>query len=148
MFYHINFIGIIVAAIVYMICGWAWYSKYLFGARWMRLMNWITNDSSSEERAARKATSNRAMYFNVAIALILAFVLERIIYNVPLVTIPNTIFLSILIWLGFTAATNSTEYIYNSRGHSWELFLINQVFFLLMTLIMTFILLFIGSNYA
>jgi hypothetical protein len=142
MLYHIDIIGIVIAAVAYMIIGGLWYSPYLFGKRWMTLVGWPEN-MSPEEKAAKKKSANRAMGFNFVAALVMAFALERIIYNVALVTFSQNLTLAFLLWLGFTAATNITEYLYTVKPRPWELFFINQGLMLVATLLMAVILYFI-----
>ena len=142
MFNNINIIPIIIAAVVYMILGSIWYSRYVFGTYWMKLTGWLPE--SSEDKVARKKIANRAMILNGVVALVLAFVIERVIYySVPVVTLTNTLLVSGLLWLGFTAATNTAEYIYSTKPKKWLVFLINQGFLLLAILAMTFVLLFL-----
>ena len=133
MFYHIDYIGIIVATIIYMIVGSLWYSPFLFGKKWAELAGMPQNMTLAEKAAAKKA-----MMYAFIPGLVLAFGLERLLYNIPMVIPAYTFPLVIMTWLSFSAAVNSTDYIYNPTKRPWLLFAINQGYYLVATLLMTF----------
>jgi len=138
MFYHIDILGIILATVAYMIVGWLWYSPFIFGKRWMKLMR--MDAVSPDEMVVLKKSSNRAMILTGINALIMAFVLERVIYNVPLVTFGMTIALSVLLWIGLVATSCANEYIFSYKGKPWSVYLINQGNMIVTIIIMTIIL--------
>lgn len=144
MFYHIHIVAIIVAAIAYMVVGSLWYSPFVLGKQWMKAVG--MSDFSTiapDQKKAMKRRANRAMIFNFLIALVVAFVLERILYNTPLVTLSMTLSLSVLIWLGFVAASNVTDYLYVPEKRSWTVYFINQGNQLATIVVMTIIIYFL-----
>jgi hypothetical protein len=134
MFNDIHIVGVVVATVVYMIVGALWYSPILFAKKWMELSG-MSGDMSPEQ----KASARNAMMLGVIPGLITALVIERIFYHLPMVTVPLTLSLVFLIWLGFTAAPYSADYIYGMGKKSWTLFAINQGFTLVAFMLMTYV---------
>lgn len=138
MFYHIHIVGIVIAAVAAMIVGTVWYAPFVFGKKWMSLAGFPrAADLSPERRSELKKKANKRMVFSLITSLLTAFVLERIMYNTPMVTLELTIIMSLLLWLGFVAATNINEFVYAAAPKPWALYFINQGAQLAMILVMT-----------
>ncbi len=144
MFYQIHIVGIVVAAIASMVVGTAWYSPYLFGKRWMALVGFPDMSNLSPERKAElKKKANQSMVIAFLASLVTAFVLERVIYHTPLVTLKLTLTLSILLWLGFVAAMGVTEYVYSPEPKPKVLYAITLSHQLASIVVMTLVLYFL-----
>lgn len=121
----INLVAVVVAALVSMLIGAAWYSKYLFGSEWMRLVG-----KSTEElrRGSKKG------YVVAAIgSLIIAYVLAHFVQYVGASNLIEGAVTGFWLWLGFVAATSATNSAF--AGRPWGLWRIEAGYFLLVLLI-------------
>jgi hypothetical protein len=119
---EVNNIAILLAAVVSMAIGFAWYSRALFGKQWMKLKGY-TPDS------LKKAQKEMGKWYTVSfvVALITAYVLAHIMvlsenfyHNSRVQTGFATAFWA---WLGFVMPVQLTEEIFGEK--KWKLFLIN-----------------------
>jgi len=119
---EVNYIAILIAAIVSMALGFLWYSPALFGKRWMKLMGY-----TSESMKAAQKEMGKMYIVSLVLTLITAYVLSHIIalstnfynYN-PLMTGLTSAF---WVWIGFIMPVQATEVIFGKK--TWELFGIN-----------------------
>lgn len=108
----INWLAIVVAAIVPMVIGAIWYSPMLFAKQWMTLIG-------KTEEEIKKAGNPASMYgVTFAATLVMAYVLNYFVYY----TESNTFLLGMKIgfaaWLGFVATTSlaSVTFEFKQRG--------------------------------
>lgn len=133
----INLLAVLLAAIAFMAVGFAWYSPYLFGPQWMKLMGITAKDMKA---AQKKMAPLYTLSFVVAI--VTAYVLSHVIglsknfygYS-PLQTGLTTAF---WMWLGFIMPVQVTEVIFG--GKKWALFGINTGYQLVGVMIMAIVL--------
>lgn len=120
MMVEVNFVSVIAAAVVSMIIGFLWYSPWLLGNPWMKLMG-----------HTKQSLSKKNMQFTYLLsfvgALVTAFVLYHLIaqakafYQMDAVT---TGFLTGMWgWLGLVMPVQMTEVLFG--GKKWMLFGIN-----------------------
>lgn len=119
---EVDYLAVLVAAIVSMAIGFAWYSPALFGKPWMKLMGY------TEESIKKAQKGMGPMYaLSFVLALVTAYVLfhvmamsEAFFGEPPVTTGLMTAFWS---WVGFVAPVQATDVIFG--GKKWKLFWIN-----------------------
>ena len=123
--HHLNHWALIVSALVLWFLGAAWYSPVLFVKPWMKALN-ISSDGEKKGLAA-------GMISSLIGDLILSFVLWHFVTWAGATTWAMGAFIGFLCWLGFFAAPNFPQGIYERRPLS--LFLINNGYWLVGLLI-------------
>ena len=106
---RINYLAVIVAAIVYWLLGAMWYSPLLFANRWVELMG--------ETMEEAKQGSHSPMSFIVALLcnLVIAFVLALVCNASGATTMGKGASTGILMWLGFVGTVTLTTYQFDGR---------------------------------
>lgn len=129
----VNYIAVVVTAIVSMVIGSLWYSPLLFGKLWMRLQGFSKKDI---DKAKQK--SMEKLYFWAFIgALVTAGVFDYIL-NMLGSSVEMGITLSLLIWLGFVATTMLGTVLW--EGKSFSLYALNVSYHLVNLVVMGVIL--------
>ena len=113
----INYIAVVVAIVVNMALGAAWYSPLLFAKPWMAA-NDLTEESISEAGSATKG------YIVAVIAsIVIAFAIALFAKASGVDTAVEGLLLGLAAGLGFVATTFAANYIFESRP--LNLYLIN-----------------------
>ena len=113
----INYIAVVVAIVVNMALGAAWYSPLLFAKPWMAA-NDLTEESISEAGSATKG------YIVAVIAsIVIAFAIALFAQASGVDTAVEGLLLGLAAGLGFVATTFAASYIFESRP--LKLYLIN-----------------------
>ncbi len=135
---EVNYVAVLVAAIVSMVAGFLWYSPALLGKPWMKLMG-MTQES------LKKAQKEMGMMYGLSLvlALVTAYVLFHVItlsmnfyHYSKLSTGLVSAFWS---WLGFVMPVQVTGVIFGGKGtgkDQWKLFAINTGYQLVALLLM------------
>lgn len=124
---QVNFLTILVGAVINMIIGSLWYSQALFGKQWMKLVG----KSDSE---LKKADVKKLYLLTAITALILAYVLDRFIIISGASDLVSGLKIGFWVWLGFVAATTLSDYLF--AGRPIKLYYINVGYYLVSTLLM------------
>ncbi len=114
--FPINYWAVLVAALVRMAVGMAWYSPPVFGPAFMRLAN-----CSQEEMKARLP---RAVVSDAVGSLIMAFILVHAVHYAGAASWLTGAAVGLLNWFGFIAVTHFALVMYEKRP--FQLFLINN----------------------
>jgi hypothetical protein len=122
----INWLALLVAAIVKIAIGAIWYSPFSFGPRWMAL--------AGISEADMKARLPRLLVFDFVGSLIMAFVLVHAIRYAGAGTFGTGAAVGFFNWLGFIAVVTFGITAYEKRP--WGLFLIANGFQLVSLLVM------------
>ena len=131
----VNFVAVLVAAIVSMIIGALWYSPLLFGKLWMRLSN-IT----AKQLAAAKKKNMTAQYIGqFVLCLVTAYVLTHFLAYVGATSVSDAVQLGFWIWLGFVGPVTMGMVLW--MGKSFKLFLLDSAHNLVTLLAMGIVLL-------
>ncbi len=104
-FTHVNWLAVVIAAVVNIVIGYVWYMPAVFGKRW--------------EAAAGRALAQPApqMYaILVVTSLLAAYVLGLIFGGIGVV---NGAVWGALIWLGFVASVTAGAVIFEARGWTY-----------------------------
>jgi hypothetical protein len=101
----VNYLVVLVSAIVSMIIGSIWYSPAVFGKQWMRLVGKTQEDIQK----MNKGPVYGGMFL---LALVLAYVMSHIIDFAQATTISRGLKTGFWTWLGFVATTKGAEYLF------------------------------------
>jgi hypothetical protein len=102
----INYLAVLVSAIIIFAVGGLWYSPALFAKRWIALQN-----KSEEQMRAEAAAANMPLLYAIAFicAFIQAWVMAMVIghmWQVAEMSVAHAAIFSALLWLGFAASTS------------------------------------------
>ncbi len=124
-FAGINYVAVVLAAVVAFVIGWAWYSA--LGTRWMKA-------ARIEKGQGRPLPGLLATSF-IAL-LVMAWVMAGVIGHLGAgqVTLFNGVISGFFVWLGFIATTVVVGQRY--QGFGWDLSLIDAGHWLLVALAM------------
>ena len=108
-----------------MAIGFFWYSKWLFGATWLKL-----------KRMSEKETRGdyRAILYGFAVSLLIAFFLDFFEGYLGVTTVTDGMFVGFCFWLGFVATTQISSVIWGKAPY--QLFLLDTGCKLLSYLVM------------
>lgn len=121
----IDWLSVLIAAILYMIIGSLWYSPYFFGKFWMKYMGLIPDDMKG--KSWRYVTGSVCA---LTIALFLC-VLEALL---EANTARDGIFVGIGVWIGLIVPSFFTLFQWSKKP--WGLYWIDSCFFLVSLIIM------------
>jgi len=112
----INWVSILIATVVVMVIGWAWYSDMLFGKDWLGMIGKSKDDLKK----------NAGMGYGGALVLtvVTATVLALLIKALGIHGYLEGAKLGVLIWLGFIATTTGVGMLF--EGSRKKLWLINN----------------------
>jgi hypothetical protein len=122
---QIDLLTVIIAAILNMLIGFVWYSKWVFGAAWMKLHN------------MKPETKNQKMSLAYAglISLVIAYFLAFFEAYLGVTTVTDGMFVGFCMWLGFVATTQISSVVWCKTP--FKLFLIDTSCKLLSFLVMS-----------
>ncbi len=123
---QIDVLTVIIAAILNMVIGFLWYSKWLFGPAWMRLCH-----MKKEDCCAGKA----CWVYMAIVSLVIAYFLAFFEAYLGVTTVTDGMFVGFCIWLGFVATTQISSVIWGRAP--FKLFLVDTGCKLLSFLVMS-----------
>ena len=118
----INYLAVIVCAIILWVLGAAWYSPALFAKQWMALLG-ITREPGKRDGLLLGMT---ASFFG---DLVMSFILANIVIWSNTSGFGRGAVLGILMWIGFIASPNLPQGLYERLP--FKLFAINSGYWLL-----------------
>ena len=113
----INWVAVLVAAVVNMIVGSLWYGP-IFGRAWKHMMG-FTDDMMKSMRLS----AMQAMVGGFITALIMAYVLAYFVAIYGAVDMQGAFELAFWIWLGFMATVTAGSFLWENRP--FKLFVLN-----------------------
>ncbi|PYU13067.1 MAG: hypothetical protein DMG37_11385 [Acidobacteria bacterium] len=119
--HSLNWLAILVAAVVTMILGFLWYSPLLFAKAWTREMGYDLNDKAKMDEMRKSVGPAYAGSF--VASLISAFTLALILHGMRADSLHFGLMASFHIWLGFIATVQFTGALFAKQ--SMKLFAIN-----------------------
>lgn len=126
-----NFLAIIVAAIVNVIIGSLWYSPLLFAKPWAKA------SGMKKEDMGKNRKMGAGMYIPPLIAaFVTSFVLAWFLNALQITTVGGGIQIGFLAWLGFTTTAQVLNSWVFSNGRPKELYLINTGYHLVIFCVM------------
>jgi hypothetical protein len=130
----INYPAVLVAAIVYMAIGMAWYSPLLLGNAWLK----ESGRSQAEIEAMKKKSMNITMLVATANALIMSYVIAHFVDLVGATELADGLALGFWAWLGYVMTVQIHAVLWD--GRSWKFFLINTLCSLVSIIAVTLVL--------
>lgn len=130
--HSLNWLAILVAAVVSMILGFLWYSPLLFGKAWAREMGYDLSDKAKMDEMRKSAGPAYAGSF--AAGLLAAFTLALILHGMRAESLHFGLMAGFHIWLGFVATVQFTGALFAKQ--SMKLFAINTGYQLICYLMM------------
>lgn len=121
-----NYLAILLAAILNMVIGAAWYSPMLFGKQWSKELGMKMEDM-------KKVDPKKAYGLTFVGALVLAVVMSYIVSWTKITTATDAIALGFLAWVGFYVSSIASDYVFSKR--STTLFSINAGYYLVVFLL-------------
>jgi hypothetical protein len=115
----LNYLAVLVAAIVNMVVGALWYSPAVAGKRWMELMGF-----KQEDMQKRMSGAPRAYILTFVASLLMAYALARVIWYAEAFTLTAGAMIGLLAWLGFVVTSHAANYLF--EGKSFPLFTLNM----------------------
>jgi len=122
----VNWLAVLVAAIVIFLLGGLWYSPVLFAKKWIALQN-----KTEEQMKAEAAGANMPLMYASAfitgliIAWAMAMVLAHIANDAPMNAAHGALF-GALLWLGFAATTSYATALFSGKPR--QLWLIDSAY--------------------
>jgi surface polysaccharide O-acyltransferase-like enzyme len=125
----LNYLAVLVAAILNMLIGAVWYSQSLFGKSWMELAGLKPDDAQK-----RMAGMQRAYSLMFVASLLIAYALARVIWYAKVESAGGGALIGLLAWIGFVATTHGANYLF--EGKPLRLYGINTGYSLVSFLVM------------
>lgn len=129
-FSGLNYIAVVVAAIVAFVVGFVWYSKPLFGNMWMK-------EAGIDEMKMKNSMAMAAISGLIA-ALISAFILAVLIKSLQAATFTDGILIALAVWIGFYVTIEIVRMSFENS--SMKLFFINVFHHLFALVLMSVVL--------
>ena len=127
--FGVNYLAVIVAAIVAMAIGFAYYSPQRMGDRWMAYLGTTRAQVGDPEPAGMAA--------GVLASVVNAWVLAVLALNLGATGLGGGVMLGVLCWLGFMATITAAEVSFLRRP--WGLWVLNNVHNLIVQVVMAVI---------
>lgn len=127
---EINYLAVLVAALISFVLGGFWYSPAGFGKKWMAYMGWSTSSVESME----KKSIGTSYAMGLFAALVTAYVLAHFIVLFDAVTVGVGMQLAFWAWLGFIATTTVSSVLWEMKPKG--LWFLNNAYSLISLLIM------------
>ncbi len=116
----INWVAVVIAAIVYFLIHFLWYFPFAFGNLWLKLVG---------KESEPKSKIIRDTIIMIPTSFITVLFIEIMIDLTNMNDIASALILSILLWVGFVATIAINQNNFNDRGI--KLFLIEYGFYLI-----------------
>ena len=113
----INWVAVLVAALVNFVVGWIWYGP-LYGNVWKGLMGF-----TDESMKSMKLSAMQAMVGGFITSLVMAYVLSHFVVIFGAIGIAGAFELAFWVWLGFVATTSISAFLW--EGKPFKLFVLN-----------------------
>jgi len=124
--FGVNYLAVVVAAVVALVIGFIWYSPRVFGNRWMAYLG--------TTQAQLGNPGPTGMLVGVVASLINAWALAVLALNLGGKSVTDGILLGVLAWLGFMATITAAQISFEKK--SWGLWVLNNAHNLLVQVIM------------
>lgn len=117
----VNYVAVLVSAVVCMVIGSIWYSPILFGKLWMK-------SADCKEGDMKGANMGQAYGLMFLGSLLMSFVLAHILGYAGAHSATDGAVVGIVIWGGFFITTSVASPLFERR--SWMLYVINNLYHL------------------
>ena len=114
--FGVNYLAVVVAAIVALVVGFVWYSPRVFGNRWMAYLG------TTQAQLGNPGPTGMAV--GVVASLINAWVIAVLGLNLGGKALTDGVLLGILVWLGFMATITAAQISFEKKP--WGLWILNN----------------------
>ena len=122
--FGVNYVAVVVAAIVAIVIGFVWFSPQALGGRW----------TAYGVPAAPARPGGSAVGVGVISALLNSWVIALLALNLGGATIGDGVVLGILVWVGFIATVTAAEFAFLRRP--WGAWVVNNVHHLIVQVVL------------
>lgn len=122
---EMDWLAVCIAAVLNMIIGFVWYSKWLFGKSWMKMAD-VSEKEIKKDRLAP--------LWGLVNSLVIAYFLALFEGYLKVTTVSDGVFVGFCAWLGFSATTQIGQWIWEKKPY--QLFFIHTGAKLLSFLVM------------
>ena len=129
----VNYMSVLIAAVVYMVLGFLWYGPIL-GKPWMKLVGMTANDMEE----SKKKGMGKIYALAFLTSLIMSYVLAHFVAYVGAKTIADGSILGFWLWIGFFATTQLGMVMW--EGKPVKLYFLNTLHYLVALAVMASIL--------
>ncbi len=133
-FGNLNYIIIIIAAVVGMGLGVVWHAPFVFGRLWLKYAGWTPEHLSSKKAKQSMLAVHGAMTISM---LVQAFILAGLFNSLVIVGFNAMLLVGLCVWVGFVVPAKLADYLYG--GDSWQYLLIEAGYQLAAILLMSLI---------
>lgn len=106
----VDYVAVLVAAVVGMVIGYAWYSPFLFGNAWMK-------EAGYDKKSAKKGGMGpMTLIGGYVAAAVMAYVLAHLLFYSNAVTITDALMGAFWIWLGTIAVVFFNGMLYEGKS--------------------------------
>jgi len=134
---EVNYLTVLVAAVVSFVIGFGWYHPSVFGTMWMR---WSGITPSSAEAGKKKMVQSMVLGF--VGTLVSAYVLAHVVAVWGATDFMDAVQLGFWVWLGFQMPISLGSVLWEQK--SWNLFALNGAYWLVTTIAMAKVLVFMS----
>ena len=99
---HIDWLAVVIAAVLNMVIGFFWYSKWLFGDVWMKLRKFKEVDIGMKT----------PIFYAFLVSLLIAYFLAFFEAYLGVTSVTDGMFVGFCFWLGFVATTQISSVIW------------------------------------
>ena len=131
----INYPLLFIAALIPVVVGMLWYSRFLFGKRWMQLEN-ITPEM---EASLKKQPMAKKIVVSYITYLFISYALVVLVNYLVIAAIMPAITLAIVIWLGFMVPAAISDYVWSPNRKAWGVYYIHIGYFLVSVVLMSLV---------
>lgn len=121
---QIDPLTVVIAAVLNMIIGFFWYSKWLFGPTWMKL-----------HKVKTEGHNKMTLLYGLIVSLVIAYFLAFFEGYLGVTTVTDGMFVGFCFWLGFVVTTQISSVIWGESP--FRLFVLNAGYKLLSFLVMS-----------
>lgn len=132
MFADVNYLAILVAAIVHFVIGAIWYTV-IFGKMWLKLV-----DPDGTKAESMKSGQAVAFIGSFVGSLLMSYAVARLMGLIGIAGLYEAVVLAILVWAGFTIPIALNDVVYEKKPVG--LFIINTLYILAGVIVATLIL--------
>ena len=129
----VSLMNVFAAGLVPLFVGYAWYHPKIFGAHWVRLMR-ITPEMAERGQVKRL----RYSLYSICAGVATAFVMSLVASAWDIESIPHSIGLAFLLWLGFMVPTSLGDVLWELKPSA--LYFIDASYWLISFIAMALIL--------
>lgn len=128
--FEVNYLAVLVSAVIGFVIGMLWYSPLLFGNIWVKLIGMSKDDL---EKAKKKGMA-KTMSIAIISVMVMSFVLAHFVDIAGASTVLEGVQAGFLIWLGFIATVMLNSVLWENK--SVKLYVLNIAHYFVVLIVM------------